>query len=377
MDVFKFTNPTAKTKMDNGQFIEGIASKMWVEKYRDAGEFTFTAPIDSGVREALPIDTFISHMNTSEIMIVENHEINETSKAVPDVKITGRSLETFLDNRIVGSNNIFPAQHYEFIIQPNYTWIQAQYLINIHATGAQFDAGNLFPYLVVPTPAVNISGESIARTIPFDSVYKELLTLLGYDDLGIKVVRPGPSSPLGAASVDTALVIHTGTDRSKTVIFSYNTGEITSADYLWSNKTLKNAALVSGRWIQIAWGDGAQHYDRRTMFVDGSSIDKDYPSAPTGADLTNVVNAMIVLGREACSTQNRLTMSKAEIRRDATKAVYRHDYNLGDLITVEGDYNHAQIMRVSEFVEIEDSTGESGYPTLTVDSNVTAGSKKD
>ena len=86
MDVIKFTNPTDKTKMEQGIFVEGITSKMWIEKYRDAGEFTFTAPIDSGVKEMLPLDTYVSHMNTGEIMIVENHEINENSQLSQKLK---------------------------------------------------------------------------------------------------------------------------------------------------------------------------------------------------------------------------------------------------------------------------------------------------
>jgi Siphovirus ReqiPepy6 Gp37-like protein len=372
MDVIKLTNPTDKTKMEQGIFVEGITSKMWIEKYRDASEFTFTAPIDSGVKEMLPLDTYVTHMNTGEIMIVENHEINETSQAVPEVKITGRSLEVFLEERIVGSNKSLPQTSVvEYILPADYTWNQAQKLINEHAvTPYLVNLYNSFPYLRVPNPVIaNVAGALSDRNIPYGQVYSALTSLLAVDDLGIKVVRPGHFSPLtGDEAVHTAFVIHAGVDRSKEVIFSYNTGEITSADYLWSIKTLKNSAFVSGTYVQTQYDSGPANGYRRIMFVDGTSVDKGFPSTPVGIYLDQVVAAMQFLGAEAISTQNKLVMSKAEVRKDATKAIYRKDFDLGDIIMVDGDYDEAQAMRVTEYVEIEDGTGESGYPTLTVNS---------
>jgi len=73
MDVFTFLNPTSPTKMEQGVFVNGLLSKMWVERYRQAGEFRFTAKASSGVREQLPLGAFISHTDTHEIMVVDNH----------------------------------------------------------------------------------------------------------------------------------------------------------------------------------------------------------------------------------------------------------------------------------------------------------------
>ncbi len=40
-------------------------------------------------------------------------------------------------------------------------------------------------------------------------------------------------------------------------------------------------------------------------------------------------------------------------------------YDVGDIITVDGEYNATTTMRISEYVEIEDETGDSGYPTFS------------
>ncbi len=35
MDIFKFINPVHPTKLDQGQLINGLKSKLWIERYRD------------------------------------------------------------------------------------------------------------------------------------------------------------------------------------------------------------------------------------------------------------------------------------------------------------------------------------------------------
>jgi Siphovirus ReqiPepy6 Gp37-like protein len=371
VDLFKFHNPTSPMLMEQGEFLDDILTVMWIEKYRDAGEFTITADADTDVRDDLPIGTYISHMNTDVIMVVENHEISEDSVKgkAPEVKITGRSLETILEQRIVGSNKTLPfsGEILDYALPADYTWNQAIKLIQDHCiSGHVVRPEDVIPNMQVVS-TVNMNSVREDRAAKPGTVYANLVSLLQVDNLGIKVSRPGPWSPAGASSTDYVFLIHAGVDKSKEVVFSYNSGEITTADYLWSNKALKNAAFVSGKWVQVFVTSGETLQDRRTMLVDGSDIDKGYTAAPIGGFLDACVAAMTQLGKEAIAAQNNIALSKAEVRRDVTKAVYRKDFGIGDLVTVEGDYDEARVMRVSEYVEIEDSNGDSGYPTFTLD----------
>ncbi len=104
MDVFKFKNPTHPTLFDQGELINGLKTKMWIERYRDSSSFDFVADAEAMVHKLLPIGTLISHTESTEVMVVENHEIREQSGKETEIKITGRSFESFLENRIVGSN---------------------------------------------------------------------------------------------------------------------------------------------------------------------------------------------------------------------------------------------------------------------------------
>lgn len=369
MDIIKFNNPNHQTKMEDGQFIEGLSTKMWVERYNKEGEFKFTAPASIDMRSKLPIGSFISHVDSDELMVVEDHEINESSGS-GDLTITGRGLETFFENRIVGSNKIFPyvGEITDYVLESDYPWSQAATLIKNHILVSELeDSHYALPYFTVLSTVTGIEPElDIPRSVKLGDLYKAVLDFLKINNLGIKVVRPGPYSPISDGN--SAIVIHNGLDKTNDVMISASTGEIVSADYLWSSRKYRNAALISGKWVQtVVEPDTAVEYDRRMMFVDGQNVDKDFTVAPEGTDLDNVIAAMQQLGREAIAAQNHVVLTKAETSKTGLKALYRRDYGIGDLITVVGDYNETAIMRVSEYVEIEDQNGESGYPTLSVE----------
>jgi hypothetical protein len=60
-----------------------------------------------------------------------------------------------------------------------------------------------------------------------------------------------------------------------------------------------------------------------------------------------------------------VAISNVKIAPNSQNYNYRTDYNVGDIVGVDGEYNTSTTMRVIEYVEIEDENGESGYPTLS------------
>jgi hypothetical protein len=276
VDFFRFLNPTDPMKMEQGILIPHLKSKMWIERYDQAGEFTFVADVKSGVRDLLPIGSFVSHVDTPEIMIVENHEISDKKDTDAEITISGRGFESDFESRIVGSNKVFPT-----------SGAASEYIL---------DAGYLAAQIVI----------------------------------------------------------------------SEDTGEITSADYLWSSKKRKNAALITGRWVETRVVGPETNKDRLWMTVDASDIDQNFETEPVGADLAAIVAAMEQRGREALSAQNDVALTKVDVSKNSNNAAYRTDFNVGDLITVLGSYNSSTTMRISEYVEIEDQTGAQSGPTLSL-----------
>jgi hypothetical protein len=227
-----------------------------------------------------------------------------------------------------------------------------------------FDPDNAIPYLEVLSD-VEVSGEAEARTINKGDLYTRLLELLAVDNLGIKIFRPGRTA-LVSDPTNSTVLIHRGTDLSASVIFSHETGEIENADYLWSNKKLKNCAYVCGRWVDVFVDTVATELDRRVLYVDASDIDQNQSEYPTGTAKSWIVAAMTIRGKQALAAQKEVALAKAEISHEAQLAVYRQDYNVGDIVSVTGSFDETSTMRVTEYVEIEDETGSRGYPTLEI-----------
>ena len=360
-------NPNSQTKMESGKIINGFTSKMWIERYNSAGEFKLIGPISAGVREELPIGSFVSHVNSKDIMIVENHEINDSIGNESMVTISGRGFETILENRVFGINQTFPSAIdggvVDTVLSADFTWNQAVSIISSQITTAATDDNFAIPYLnVYHDVATGTTGTYVERKFPRGDIYTAILNLLKIDNLGIKIIRPGIWS---SYTPNISFGIHKGIDKSGVIVFSYDSGEIVTADYLWSNKDFKNGALISGKWVETVVLPSETGYLRRMTHINASDIDKDYTSKPTGSALTSVINAMQQRGYEVLSIKNNTKLAKAEVAKgNSTTGTYRIDFDVGDIIMVSGDYNQTSKMRISEYVETEDSTGASGYPTL-------------
>lgn len=361
MDFFKFISASDPTTLDEGAQINGIDKSMWVERYSAPGEFSFEAKLSSGLMEFLPLDTLISHTDTYDIMIVENHEIVETEDADSILKITGRSFLSALENRIVGSNLaradgvVVP-----YILADDYSWNQIEELINDHINSVFSDDD----FTDVEANA-DVSGTSTSdeRTIDYGTVLERTLELLKIDDLGIKTIRKNTFGE--GISGKTAYIIHAGTNHADDVIFTWQGGDVSGMNYLFTNKGHKTSIIIKGRWLWAVVDTGPVKYNRRVAYIEAEDIDGHFDTVPTGFDRVLHEEILRIRGRQVLAAQTQITINQADLG-DASKYQYRRHFEVGDLISVAGNFGQIAVMRVVEYAEIEDENGESGHPTLQI-----------
>lgn len=371
MEIVRFTNPTDPTKLDQGDIVNGLKSKFWVERYRKFGEFKFIADANGSVRNQLPIGSLISHTATSEVMIVENHEISADRGSEAQLTVSGRSFETFFEQRIVGTNVSLLGTilgPVEYNLGSAYTWIQAKQLLEDHILAENLiDVNNAIPFTSVITQVPG-TGADIPRFFKHGDLYVALFNLLEIDNLGVRSIRPGSWSPSWGEADESNIqvAIYKGTDRSANVILSYDTGEIESADYLWSNKKAKNAAWIIGKWVQsfVSLGGTLNFTNRRTMLIMTDDFDSQFEEMPTEPEQAVIREQMALRALEVLRAQKDISITKVEASKESVRAIYRTDFNVGDIVTVHGDYNETESKRIDEYVEFEDSNGFVGYPTL-------------
>jgi len=356
--------------LKNASLLTGWNEATWIERYRDAGEFTIKA--DHDIRDQIPLGSFISHVNTRELMIVEDHHISSGLDGM-ELTITGRSFETFLDQRAIGFNvytrtyAYLPWGYRALVDRP---WRQAAKLIRDHIyPPALYNPKNGISTLVIlESPDLQqelISPNDIEKLLEQGYVYTEVLKLLESEDIGIRSLRPGKIPGQGDNGL-FALEFHRGEDKSKTVSFSYENGDLESAEYFWSLRKYKNAVLVHGKWLNLFVDVVPEGYDRRWLYLDATDIAEDLTFNPvmSPSAVNQIVGMMGVRGAEALKSQKMVSLVNPKLS-PTQRYQYRHDYNVGDIVSIDGEYNTTTKMRITEYVEISSKEGETGYPSLS------------
>lgn len=363
MDLFKFNAPASfdSLTLDSGERLNGLDSVRWTERYSDVGDFEIKAKLSSGLKDVLPTGTLVSHTGTLELAIVENCEINELEDEDPDISITGRTFPSYLDFRACGIHLARSTPMVaDYTLAAETLTLQIEHLIERHV-GSSADSFDQIVGLDVVSHG--LYGPSEARTVTRGPLLQEVLKLLPLADLGIRTIRKNPFGGLGSSSA-TQLDIYKGADKSNKVVYSSRTGHLKSVDYLFSNKDNFGSALVVGRYVQVAYDTGLG-YTRRQMIIDGSDIDGHLDAAPTGLGLTFVQAAMTTRAQQTVAKHHNINLARADTA--ATDPYqYRKDYNMGDLVTIAGNYGESVKMRVIEYVEIEDENGETGHPSFAL-----------
>ncbi len=380
MDIFKFSETPYYTHLSQGEIINGLTSKTWIERYDNFGEFKLVGPANLGFRELLPMYTFISHIDTKQIMVVENHEINQSKTKEPEITITGRDFNSFMEYRHLGMHREIPANEVGDVdgisldsgtAAENARWLIRYCIEPVYL----FNDFEMIYYTEVINNTVGMPGlQTIlpARVLPLDNLWGEVKKLLTFSGLGIKIVRPGPwKTPSMVTLPDyNEIIIHGGLDKSETVIFSAEAGDIENADYLWSIKNSYSVGFAIGNWVSQKATTFANYsgpyYRTRILYVDGKDVDKRWTVAPTGESFQTLKSHMFELAQGSLGAHKNMAIAKLEISSESRNWRYREDYDIGDLVTVLGDYDITQKMQVTEHVEIEDKTGMRAYPTLAL-----------
>lgn len=384
MDIFVHQRTPGAFDLDSARLINDYTRATWVERFIDPSEFIVEAPLDSLIREEMPIGSLVSHIESDELCIVENHEIviDQDSDITDHIVVSGRSFETFLENRIVGTNHVWPfdnAAVAPYAISGGYACTQARQVIADHIDAQVLIDDNdalpqtnvwLDPWVSLTYGVLAQPGETIFER---NNVYDEAKKLLALDNLGMKTIRfrqgyylnDGRDTPSRYEIEAPTICIYPGHDRTKLVTFSHTMGDIKNATYLYSDKLLKTSCYIFSRYFSVVTHFPGSGFDRRVMVLDATDIDQQYDAAPTGSTRTQIMTAMQTRGRAALAKQNAVAISNVELEDKDLTYIYRHDYNLGDYVSVHGDYQASTTRQVTEHVEIQDENGYSAYPTLS------------
>lgn len=355
MDIWRLDSSRSADEL-----VQNLTTKIWTERYQDAGEFELRSNKIAYIRDLLPEGTLLGERNSQEVMIVETHDISDTEDG-PEIVTRGRTFETFTEQRATVVVQATPGRTamWTYGADDVYPTDAAKALLMSHVTVSTEDTKQK----VSNTSVENLIGAHTVETLSYaheaGELYSEIINLLQMENAGIR-------NQIDATG-KLFMYIYKGVDRTVNqstndpVIFSVPAEYMTDAKYLFSIKDFKNVAYVVGEfWQQIVYAPGVDPsvsgLDRRILVVDGSEI-KDEDGT---AKKTRQAKA---LGLAALAKHNQTKFVDGEV---SPKSPYIRgvDYNLGDMVTLMGNYGVSQTMMVNEYVRAEDQQGERAYPTL-------------
>ncbi len=364
--------------------VEDWSSLVWTERFSTNGDFQLVSNnISSMLKLMPPVGPFdppcmVSIRESSVPMIVESYVIEKPKNAVPQITITGRSFETFLDERqtlyeidntttppIVADRKVSANKPADAvlgkileIVGPDSIGVYQDRIPQIIVTSTVPEA--------VPVPTTQ-------PTYAFEA--KGLYTWametlrLGTPDNSDAYVVTGNRGPAGIKSVlpdfygyQIGVVIYEGTDRRESVVFEALLEKFDNTKYLLSSLGYDNVMVTSvaqGMKWSTTKADGSipSGLSRRVGFQDLSSEITLPNSDPGWADL--VKNRGLV----ALASNAQTVLFSGEIA-ERQAARYGVDYFLGDQVKLSGEYGLTQDVRIAEFVRSQDSSGIKAYPTF-------------
>lgn len=367
--------------------VEGYNSMIWTERGLENGDFQMSTAKVSEMRALIPDGSLISLLDSDEVMFVENHRIKRDDKGVATSIVTGRTFETYLENRVATGVYQTPWK----AIKQYKTSEVAAFLIWNHLvnttnqdpsrTGQVKDALTALAN-VVATDSTTVVEAVKDWYLEEGEIYKQLRDRLSLGRLGVRNIRPrnstgnvmtfdtsgtagvrGTATKTSTANLTKLRVdVYNGVDRTRQqsavtpVIFHYESGHIENPEYLFSSRDYKVMATVASSLGNTdVWPDNIvpavipSGIDRRILFVDGGTM----PDA----------NAVIQKGMIELRNHIRKILFDGAIS-PLSPYKYNTHYSLFDKVTLMAEYGYEAPMVVAEYVRTEDAEGDRGYPTL-------------
>lgn len=338
--------------------IDTYNSLIWTDRYYKHGDFELILPYDSKYISICKIGNYIECLKSDRTMIIENLKTKTDSEDGNFLIITGRSLESILDRRIVWKMTTVNGNLQNGIMK----------LLNENV----IDPANA--NRKIPNVKFKDSTNPIITSLKVDTQYTgdNMLTvveeLCEANSIGFKIIRH-----------DSQFIfsLYAGEDRSYDqttnpyVVFSPNFDNLSNSNYLESDSSYKNIALVGGE------GEGAERrYDstgmidatglgRRELFVDARDISSRGENDTTISDSDY---SLLLKQRGDKKLAENLSIMSFEGEVDAYSMFkYGEHFFIGDVVQVSNEYGHEAKARILELI-ISDNTGngETIYPTFSI-----------
>lgn len=334
MDLFVLNE-----NLDAISVIDIYESFIWTDRYYQYGDFEIYAPVSDGIFGILKKNHYLQRRGTDRLMILEDIRTDSDVEEGSHITVTGRSLESILDRRVIWGQKTYTGN-----LQDAIQKMLEECIINPSNVNRKIPN-----FIFERSTDPRITALTLDAQYTGDNLYDVIASLCEERGLGFKITLN--------ANKQFVFKLYMGVDRSYEqtdvpyVIFSPNFDNVISSNYIETNSSLKNVALVGGE------GEGSSRrytavgnlsgLDRREMFVDARDI-----SSEIDEDIT-----------ASCD----FTDYPSQVFNNSTKTFVTNQYFNSCMIDVSA--YAGRVVRLSIPKYTTPSAGVSNYATILVNAS--------
>lgn len=330
--------------------VDSYTSLIWTDRFNKAGDFELYLPTSKENLDRFQPDYYLWIKNSEHMMIIEDIKTTSDTEEGNNLTVTGRSLESILDRRIVWESTEFDGSLQDAI----------ETLIDGNITAPSITERAISNFIFEASTDPAITTLTLEAQYNGETLYEIITNLCEEKKIGFKVTLND--------SNQFVFKLYNGSDRSYEqtdnvfVVFSPRFENIINSEYREIKSEYKNIMLVYGKDSKgkektVAAGDvESTGLDRReTYFQANDKAEK------TG----NFENQLKEKGVEELKKYKVKKEFEGEV--ETTKMfIYGIDYFLGDIVELEDEYDRQKKTRVVEFVMNQDDEGYKAYPSFEI-----------
>lgn len=349
----------------NFQFVDYLyefESFIWTDRYNKPGDFEIFAPAKSKNLNLFKRNYYVKIDMSEHLMIIEDVVWQSSAESGDHVKVTGRSLESILDRRIVWGEYEMPATNSKDVQSEVFALLEQEVINGRDIADRKIPNFECKHKDNIPGMSDSLAGGSFKG----DSLLKIIEDLTDEYDFGWKLIYDEETGKL-------IFSFFAGVDRTEGydlgergfVEFSPEYENVIESTYSEISSDTRTAMLVGGTWREedeeepifegIGSGSGIQ---RREIFYE-SNVDKtDEMSRTQYCDAIRLDGGKELQKYRLVSTFDGKYETNIQFK-------YGKNFFIGDIVTVKDVFGHTSSARVTEFIRsINISNGEEAYPTF-------------
>lgn len=343
------------TNLEATSIVDVYKSLIWTDRYNRYGDFELYIPMSNDSVKELKIDCYLQNMDSDHVMIIETLKIDSSSEDGNYLTVTGKSLESILQRRIVWGLKTLSGNLQNGIRD----------LLNENIISPSNEKRKIPNFIFEESTDPAITDLTIEAQYTGDNLYDVVNKICTDRNIGFKVTLNDKKQ--------FVFKLYAGIDRSYDqtanpyVVFSPNFDNLTSGNYIESKAAWKNVTLVGGEGEgtsrrYTAVGD-ISGLNRREIFTDARDISSDIGDGQT---LTNDEYIYLLRQRGKETLSENIDILAFEGEAEMTQMFeYGVDFFEGDIVQLEDEYGHESKARISEVVTSYSENGFTRYPTFS------------